>query len=69
MGLGEKLDFESAKGSLGKNSDKENMIEEEYDVETLLELAKSPTNVTGKRRSTRRKAYEPSIIKKYQVGV
>jgi len=69
MGLGKALDFESAKGSLEKNSDKENAIEEEYDAETLINLAKSPTTVTGKRRSNRKKAsYEPSIIKKYQVG-
>jgi len=69
MGLAQALDFESAKGSLDKNSDKENAIEEEYDAETLINLAKSPTEVTGKRRSNRKKAsFEPSIIKKYQVG-
>jgi len=69
-GLGQALDFESSKGSLERISTSETgAIEEEFDAEALLNNAYAPTSVIGKRRSTRRKANEPSIIKKYQVGV
>jgi hypothetical protein len=69
-GLGQALDFESAKGSLERISTSETggAIEEEFDAETLLNNVYAPTNVNGKRKSTRRKAHEPSVIKKYQVG-
>ncbi len=69
-GLGQTLDFESAKASLDRVSTSETggAIEEEFDAEGLLNNAYAPRNVNKKRQSTRRKAHEPSVIKKYQVG-